>query len=282
MTLSDKVKNLKFTKSVGGYTTREVDAFLAEILPLLREEEQVLSALRAKLSAFEGKGEEIRQKEQETYRLLEAAKEEAQIIVATAKKEAADIASAARIEAEVQQRSAASHASETISKAEAKAQARMDEANAVAEKIIATADARGRELLAKVKAVCDEEERKAKALANECADFETRFRTIVADTARALAKIKEESPVPYEEAVKPTEPLKAEPPKEKEPEVTEPKEEPLVETEVDIGTLVFPKANTRKLYDMVDVTYENEEDDFSEIRDIMKGKGAKSPTHFSE
>lgn len=31
MSLSEKFKNIKFTKSVAGYTVKEVDAFIAEI-----------------------------------------------------------------------------------------------------------------------------------------------------------------------------------------------------------------------------------------------------------
>lgn len=279
MTISEKFENIKFTKSVAGYTQKEVDGFIADILPFVREEEQLLVALRVKLEAFEGKSEEIRQKEQEAYRLLEAAKEEAKIIVATAKKSAEDITAEARVAAEVQQRAASARAAETIADADAKANSRINEANAAAERIIATADAKGRELLEKVKAVYDEEERKAKALANECVAFEDRFRTIVADTAKALARLKEETPVPYEEVKKAPEVHKEEPPAVQE-------EVAALETEVEVPVTVSRakkgESHVRKLYDTVNVTYENEEDDFSQIRDIMNGKGAKSPTHFSE
>ena len=280
MTISERFENIKFTKSVAGYTQKEVDGFIADVLPLIREEEQLIAALRVKLAAFEGKSEEIREQEQKAYRLLEAAKEEAEIIVATAKKNAKDIESEARVAAEVQQRAAGARAAETIADANAKADARVSEANAAAERIIATADARGRELLAKVKAVCDEEERKAKALANECVAFENRFRTIVADTAVALAKMKEETPVPYDEVAKVPEVKNEDAPKPLE------KEEATSETTVEIPVAIsHPKReepHIRRLYDTVNVTYENEEDDFSEIKGIMSGKDLKSPTSFSE
>ncbi len=280
MTISEKIEDIKFTKSVAGYTQKEVDSFIADILPLVREEEQLVAALRVKLAAFEGKSDEIRRQEREAYRLLEAAKEEAEIIVATAKKKAEDIASEARVAAEVQQRAASARAAEMISNAENEANTLVNEANANAQKIVSTADARGRELLAKVKEVCSEEERKAKALSNECAAFETRFRTIVADTAVALAKIKEETPMPYEEVARPVEAPQEDEPK---PPV---KEEAVSETEVEIPMAIShqkrEEPHVRRLYDTVNVTYENEEDDFSEIKDIMNGKGVKSPTHFSE
>ena len=279
MTISERFEDIKFTKSVAGYTQKEVDGFIADVLPLIREEEQLVAALRVKLAAFEGKSDEIKQKELDAYRLLEAAKEEAEIIVATAKKKAEDIASEARVAAEVQQRAASARAAEMITNAENEANTLVSEANANAQKIVNTADARGRELLAKVKAVCDEEERKAKALSNECAAFETRFRTIVADTAMALAKIKEETPVPYDEVAVPPEISKEE---SQNPPV---KEETVTETEVEIPAASRPKReepHLRRLYDTVNVTYENEEDDFSEIKGIMNGKGVKSPTHFSE
>ncbi len=278
MTLSEKLEEVKFTKSVAGYAQKEVDGFIADILPLVREQEQIISALRVKLEAFEGQGEEIMRKEREARALLEAAKQESEIIIATAKKSADDIAAEARVASEVQIRAASTRAADTIANAESQAAARVSEAEATAEKIIATADAKGRELLEKVRAIYDAEEKKAKALVNECAAFEARFRNVVASTVESLAKINSEAPVTPD--VKSEESVKVEqvsvPPEET-------VEEKVEEENVPVVTPAHGEPRRRKLYDTVNVTYENDEDDdFSDIKSVMKGKGIKGPTDFSE
>lgn len=285
MFLSEKFEEIKFSKSVAGYATKEVDGFIADILPLAKEEEQLILGLRAKLEALEARQDEIRKIEQEAYRLLEAAKTEAEIIVATAKKKAGDIESDTKVNCEVKLRSATSRASEIITNADAEAEEKIAKAKSEAERIVLEADANGRALIMRVTEVCNEENRKAKELSNECAAFEERFRTIVADTVKALAKMKEEAPVLCDTAVKVD--ISAKTP---EPALEKDEEEPKTEKAIDvefIGTKPVTaldkkeEKTQRRLYDTVQVTYENEED-FSEIQDIMKGPQCKSPTHFSE
>lgn len=299
MALSEKIEEIKFAKSVAGYAIKEVDGFMADLLLLAKEEEQLIMVLRAKLEAFELQRDDIKKQEHEAYKLLEAAKKEAEIIVATAKKNAETIVSEAQVDAEVQVRSATARANDILENADALSNAKISDAYASAEKIIADASQKSKEMLEQVKAACDEEMRKAKALANECASFETRFRTIVADTAQALMKIKEETPVPYDAAaIKAPEKAvesHASEAEEKAPalateEITpvEKVEETKESTDVEfaggkpVAALAKKEEKTqRKLYDNVQVTYDAE-NDFEQIRDIMKGPERKSPTHFSD
>lgn len=296
MPLSDKFTEIKFTKSVAGYNSKEVDGFINDVLPLIKEQEQLLAALKVKLEAFETQRDEIQAKEREAYRLLEAAKKEADIIVAAAKKSAESITADAHVSSEVQLRAATSRAGEIIAEAEAKSAALTRDAEVNAKKIISAADADARAMLEKVKTHCDSETSKVQKLSDECAAFEARFKAMVADTAKAFAAIKEQTPLPakapavkaeclekVELTVKAEEPApKAEP---------EPKEEIVDSEPIDIeivgGRPVAhrPKkaANSpRRLYDTLQITYDDD-DDFSDIRAIMEQtEKRKSPIYFSE
>ena len=231
MPVSERFTDIKFSKSVAGYSQKEVDGFINDILPLIKEQEQLVAALTVKLDALEAQRDEVKQKEQEAYRLLEAAKKEADIIIATAKKNAEDIASKAQVASEVQTRAAAARAAELISDAETKA-----------EKIICAADEKARAMLEKTKEYTDEEKRKAQALSNECAEFEARFKTLVAETAKAFAAVKEQTPMP------PVKELPKEEPKEvKEEPISEPapaaKESAAVDFEIVGGRPYSQKTN---------------------------------------
>ena len=295
MPLSEKFTDTKFTKSVAGYSTKEVDGFINDVLPLIKEQEQLTAALKVKLDAFEAQRDEIQAKEREAYRLLEAAKKEADIIVATAKKSAESMTSDAQVASEVQVRAATARAHEIIADAEKKSAAMACEAEDNAKKIIASADAQARAMLEKVKAHCDCETEKAQKLSDECAAFEARFKATVAETAKAFALIKEQTPLPAKEPAA----AKGETPEPIEEAVPETKEETketpaAVETdsepqdiEIVGGRPVIPRAKReapapRRLYDTVQVTYDDD-DDFSEIRAIMEQtEKRKSPVDFSE
>lgn len=296
MPLSEKFTDTKFTKSVAGYSTKEVDGFINDVLPLLKEQEQLMAALKVKLDAFEGQRDEIQAKEHEAYRLLEAAKKEAEIIVATAKKSAESMTSDAQVASEVQVRAATARAHEIIADAEKKSATAARKAEENAKKIIAAADAEARAMLEKVKAHCDCETDKAQQLSNECAAFEARFRAMVAETAKAFALIKEQTPLPAKEVTVP----KAKESAPIEEAVFETKEEETKETpappktdaepqdiEIVGGRPVMPRAKReapapRRLYDTVQVTYDDD-DDFSDIRAIMEQtEKRKSPVDFSE
>ncbi len=294
MSVSEKLTDIKFTKSVAGYSAKEVDGFVNDLLPLAKEQEQLLLALKVKLDAFEAQRDEIQGKEQKARQLLEAAKKEAEIIVATAKKEAETINSEAHVASEVQLRAATSRAAEIMADAEKNAAQTVLEAEKNADKIIRAADAEARAMIEKVKAYSEEERRKAQGLSNECAAFEARFKALVCDTESAIAALRESAPV----APKVTEAKKPE------PKVTsEPKEEIFKEKAAEPAVREEPKevqdfeivggvpyaqmqkkepSQKRHLYDTVNVTYDDG-DDFSDIRRIMEnGEKRKSPTHFSE
>ena len=96
--------------------------------------------------------------------------------------------------------------------------------------------------------------------------------------------MKEETPVPYD-VPKVSKPPKTEEVVKEEVPVKEAQSEVAAEIEHEVEIPVVQKREeprVRKLYDTVNVTYENEDDDFSDIRNMMNGKGVKSPTHFSE
>ena len=299
MSLSEKISEVQFPKAIAGYNTKEVDSFVSDILPYVREMEQTVNILQTKLGAFEEKQEELSQREQESYNLLEAAKKEAEIIVATARQQACDIVDDAKISAEAELRVAAVKAEEQLIKADKEAKARVNTANSNAEKIITVADAKGKAMLSDAKRAYDEVMRRAEALSGESASFETRFRTLVAETALALARLREESKLPKAEKKAETADAKPEPEPDPEPEI-EPETTPIddaPEAEVTSnyatdyefagGKPLNSSAERserpqRRLYDTVSVTYEND-DDFDDIKNIIRdGKNCKSPTHFSE
>ncbi|MBQ8836150.1 MAG: DivIVA domain-containing protein [Clostridia bacterium] len=298
MPLSEKFTDIKFTKSVAGYAQKEVDGFINDVLPLVKEQEQQLAALKAKIAAFEAERDEISAREHESYRLLEAAKKESDIIIATAKKRAVAIESEAQTASEVQHRASTARAGDIIASAEKKATALVNDAEINAKKIIQTADATARAMLEKVKEHCDSETAKAQRLSDECAAFEARFKAVVAETANTFAKLKEQTPLP---AKAPEIKAKKEPTPAKNVREELPKVQPAAEVESDerenspeemhdieiVGgkpvTLQQKKTQTpRRLYDTLQVTYDDD-DDFSEISEIMKRSDKrKSPVDFSE
>ena len=308
MSVSERFEDIKFTKSVAGYSTKEVDGFINDIIPLIKEQEQILVGLRAKLEAIEFKRGELQEKEHQAYALLEAAKREAKIIVASAKNEAANMLSEASVSAQAQTRAATSRAAQIISDAEGKSSAILSDAKQNSEKIIVSADTEARAMLEQVKEYCADETHKAQKLSNECAAFEASFKALVAKTATELARIREKAPLPVtadvevksEKVIAPAV-SKAETKAEEAPLPPEPKVEPvavmeapvLTENENSTTDVAFAggrpteqiKKKTsvkRRLYDTVTVTYDDEEE-FSSVKDVMKKKPTlKSPVHFSD
>ncbi|MBR5012072.1 MAG: hypothetical protein IKY12_05880 [Clostridia bacterium] len=284
MSISEKLTDIKFTKSAIGYSAKEVDGFISDILPLVKEQEHLLLALKVKLEAFDAQRGEIEGKEKQALRLLEAAKKEAEIIVATAKKSAEDKLKDAELSSEVQLRAAASRAAEIIADAEQKAKATANEAEVNAEKVLKSADAEARAVIEKVMAYSTEETRKAQEISDKCAAFEANFKALVAKTAAEFAAIKENAPMPAREVVEEPAPIAA-PCAEPQKEETEAEAEAEVEEPTFTAPTVGERARTPKkhLYDAVPVTYDDDEQDFTDIRDIMKrAEKRKSPTHFSE
>lgn len=294
MSISEIFADVKFTKSVAGYSAKEVDAFIGEMLPKIAEQEQILSGLRVKLEALEARREEIAATEQNAKALLENAEREAKIIEETANKKVEGMIADANIGIEVQTRAAASHAAKVISDAEKEAEDIVSEAKKNSERIVAAADAQARAMLAQVKEFCEEEKRKAQELSNECAAFEASFKKLVAKTVEEFARIKEKTPVKAEIPKKSEEPKAEAESVKKEPEVKKAVQAEKTHSDVQVATDVSfagakpivpqtkKESAPRRLYDTVTVTYDDEFD-FSGVRDIMKkGTARKSPTHFSE
>lgn len=313
MLLSEKLAQAKFSKSVAGYATKEVDGFLGDLLPVLREEEELLRVLRTKLSAFEAHTEEIEKREREAYRVLEAAKQEAESMLAAARKNADAIVAEAKAAAEVRERAAEAHAAEQIATAERRSAERVDEAKKTAEMILAAADRKGRTMLTEASSRATAENQNAKALAAECVAFEARFRALAADTVRALAALRDNAPkeiptisVSQPGAVKERLAEKssaeakqraAEPqPKAAVQEATVPVAPNNVKNAEDTRDIMFAggrpvpseevtrEVPRRKFYDTVTVSYEDD-DGFSDIRRLMEdANGVKktNPTHFCE
>ena len=318
MLLSEKLEQAKFSKSVAGYAVKEVDGFFSDFLPVLREEEELMRVLRTKLSAFEAHAEEIEKREQEAYRVLEAAKQEAESMLAAARKNAGAIVAEAKAAAEARERAADAHAAEQLQNAERRSAERIDEAKKTAEMILAAADRKGRTLLAEAQARATAQSQSAKALAAECVAFEARFRTLAADTVRALSELKDDAPKPIvtqsasqiaaepivPKSVQPAEPeVSEEPPRRvvrPAPAAEQPKAEstPAAPAEesaardipfaggqpVSAYTGASEKPSGRKLYDTVTVSYDND-DGYEDIRKLMEdvnGKKSTNPAHFME
>ena len=310
MLLSEKLAQTKFSKSVAGYAVKEVDGFLGDFLPVLREEEELMRVLRTKLSAFEAHAEEIEKREQEACRVLEAAKQEAESMLAAARRNADAIVAEAKAASEARERAADAHAAEQIAAASAASAARVDEAKKTAEMILAAADRKGRILLAEAQARATAESQNAKALAAECAAFEARFRALAADTVRALANLKDDAPRPIvvqptvEPIMQPTETPTAptaEPLRRVSrpaPVAEQPKADPTLAVSaeesaardipfaggqpVSAYTGASEKPSRRKLYDTVTVSYDDD-DGFEDIRRLMEdadGKKNTNPTRF--
>lgn len=250
MPLSDKIKDIKFTKSVAGYAVKEVDGFIDGVLPAVMEYEREVSTLRVKLDAYERRADEIAKQEKEAARLLESARAEAERIVADAKSNAQKIVSLGE-----------GAAAEKISAAEKKAAA-----------IISAANKKGSEIVSLAKEKSDETNEKLTRLIGEYEEFEAKFRAEVAKTVKNLAAIRESAPKvekPKAEAV----------PAPKEEEPSEQKDYEFVGGKR-VGTAEATKEMPRrKLYDTVTVTYD-EEDDFSDIKKFLGKKEIKNPTDF--
>ncbi len=304
MLLSEKIEQAKFSKSVAGYACREVDGFLDDILLLLRKEEEQMRALRVKLGAMEAHTEEIEKREQEAHRLLEAARQEAASMLAAAQKNADAIVAEAKAAAETRERAADAHAKEQLQNAERRSAERIDEAKKTAEMILAAADRKGRVLLAEAQSKATAQSQNAKALAAECVAFEARFRTLAADTVRALSALKDDAPrtiIASQSAAKPAAP---QPAAEAANVAARPAAPPAPPAEAahaaedtaarDIAfaggqpvaayTGASEKSSGRKLYDTVTVSYA-EDDGYEDIRRLMEdanGKNLTNPAHFCE
>ncbi|MBQ5390389.1 MAG: DivIVA domain-containing protein [Clostridia bacterium] len=312
MLLSEKLEQAKFSKSVAGYSVKEVDGFLGDFLPILREEEELMRVLRTKLSAFEAHIEEIEKREKEAYRVLEAAKEEAGNMLAAAKRNADTLVAEAKAAAALREQAAEARAAEQIDTAERRAAARLEEAKQNAEMILAAADRKGRTMLAEASSKATAQNQSTKALAAECIAFEARFRTLVADTVRALAALKDDAPKPMTVPTAPAPaPIEASAETVHVSEPTAPRrtvqptaipvqpQEAVPETAdttaaqdiafaggqpVSAYTAETERAPKRRLYDTVNVTYE-EDDGFSDIQRLMDdadGKKKTNPAHFME
>ena len=157
MSLSDRLQSIRFNKGAIGYNTKEVDAFVAELRTAAERDESALRTLRAKLDAFEGRSAEITRTENEAYRLLAAAKDEAEKVRAAAEAQAKTMLEDAKV------RAAAAEAvtAERASAAEREA-----------------ADVRAR----------------TAALFRRSAEFEEKLRRLTADTVRALAALNASAP----------------------------------------------------------------------------------------
>lgn len=264
MAISDRIQNAKFSKSMAGYSAKEVDAFLDDLLPIVREQEQLLQAMRAKLLTLDKRSEEIAKQEAEAERKIALAEAKAEETLAAAEKAAA----------------------EKLEKAAEGARLLEAEAAKNAERILAAADRQGKGTLAEAITAANAERESANAIRAEYTVFESRFRALVADTARALAALQEEAPKATSLKAVPVAEAKPEP---KEEPKEAPKEAPSPEETQSIsfaGGRPMPNGaaktpSSRKPYDTLSVTYDDA-DDFADVQSMMRGKKVKNPTHFSE
>ena len=263
MSLSEKIKNIKFSKGAIGYNVKDVDAFMDECAILSSDCESQVHTLRAKLDAFQCRADEIAKREEEAAAVLEAAKNEALSIIDAAKVEAAKEIASGKFEAEKIIGGAKAEATEISIKAKVDARILLEKANEKADEINA----------------------KAAALVKACDDFEAKFRTEVAKTVKNLADIKKSAP-----KVKVIAPIKEEPaveaPAEKVEDPVEMQDFAFVGGKRLDTTVNTDRKNGRKVFDTLSVTYDNAfESDFEEIKrmkeDISK-KGIKNPVEFSE
>lgn len=300
MPISEKIQAVHFSKSVAGYTVKEVDGFFGDLLPLVQEQEQLLCGLRAKLEAMEKRADEIAEQEKEAQRLLQSARAEAESIIAAAEKKADVICREAEQTAEVKLRIAEKNAAEKEAAASKNAHDRVETAKKNAETILAVADRKGKAILDEATAAANEEKQKAKVLNAECTVFESHFRTLVSETVQALAKLQARAPLvpevtPVEEKPQPVPPAPqevpaaeekvAETPAPAEKENTEPRDFAFSGGKPVMTSAKAAEAPRRRLYDTVNITYESNEDGFDDIRKLMEestAKQIKNPTHFSE
>ena len=263
MSLSEKIKNIKFSKGAIGYSVKEVDAFTDECAMLASDCESQVHTLRAKLDAFQCRTDEIAKREEEAAAVLEAAKNEALSIIEAAKAEG----------------------EKEIAKSRLAAEKIIEDAKADATEISIKAKVDARILLEKATEKADEINAKSAALVKTCDDFEAKFRMEVAKTVKNLAEIK--SGAPKVKVIAPVkEEVEAEVPAEKAEESEEMQDFAFVGGKRLDTTVNTDRKNGRKVYDTLSVTYDNAfESDFEEIKrmkeDISK-KGIKNPVEFSE
>lgn len=258
MSLSQKIKDVKFSKSVAGYASKEVDGFLSDILSSVCEAEREIISLRAKLDAHESRADEITMKENEAQEALLAAREEAVSIVNGAKSDAAGI----------------------ISSAEDKAKTLLNEAEKNAKTILAIADKNGNDIIKKANAKAESINEKTAALVKECESFENGFRTAVAETVKRLASLRENAPAVH--TVKAESAVANAQSEKKQTDEGDTRDYAFVGGKRLDGEKKAKKKTERKLYDTLAVTYEGE-DDFSDIQKIKKESGQKeikNPTDF--
>lgn len=194
MSLSERLQSIRFNKGAIGYNTKEVDAFVAELRTAAERDESALRTLRAKLDAFEGRSAEITRTENEVYRLLAAAKDEAEKVRTAAEAQAKTMLEDAKARAAAAEAVAAERASVAEREAARRANETVGNARQNAAMILAAADKRGREALAAAEREAAEVRARAAALSSRSAEFEEKLRGLTADTVRALAALNASAP----------------------------------------------------------------------------------------
>lgn len=316
MSLSERLQAVRFAKGAIGYNTKEVDSFLAELRIAAERDESALRTLRAKLDAFEGRSAEITRTENEAYRLLAAAKDEAEKLRAAAEAQAKAVLEDAKTRAAATEAVAAERAAVAEREAERRANETVGNAKQNAAMILAAADKRGRETLAAAEREAEEVRARAAALSRRSADFEEKLRGLTADTVRALAALNAAAPAAPAAPVAPAAPAapSAFAPADTMPEpaplsVSRPRRTdrvrpasaqaaPAPEADADAaphdytfagGKLLAAdgtrqSAAPRKLYDTVSVTYADDSDGYDDIKRLMdgaSGRKLKNPTDFA-
>lgn len=315
MSLSERLQAVRFAKGAIGYNTKEVDSFLAELRIAAERDESALRTLRAKLDAFEGRSAEITRTENEAYRLLAAAKDEAEKLRAAAEAQAKAVLEDAKTRAAATEAVAAERAAVAEREAERRANETVGNAKQNAAMILAAADKRGRETLAAAEREAEEIRARAAALSRRSADFEEKLRGLTADTVRALAALNAAAPVAPAAPAAPSAFALADTMPETAPlSVSRPRRTdrvrpasaqaapvpaaPAPEADADAaphdytfagGKLLAAdgtrqSAAPRKLYDTVSVTYADDSDGYDDIKRLMdgaSGRKLKNPTDFA-
>ena len=263
MSLSEKIKNVKFQKGAIGYSVKDVDAFTAECVQLAADYESQLHTLRAKLDAFQCRTDEIAKREDEAAALLDAAKKEAAAIIDAAKHEG----------------------EKEIAKSRLAAEKIIEDAKADATEITVKAKVEARVLLEKATEKSAEINEKAAALVKECEDFEAEFRSEVAKTVKNLADIRKNAPkVGTVKTIKAE--VKTEAPAEKAKEPVETQDFAFVGGKRLDAPFSGDKKQSRKVYDTLSVTFDSDLDgefeDVKKIKEDILRKGIKNPVEFSE
>ena len=163
MRLSDKLSDVRFSRGVAGYNTKEVDAFLQALAGELLQIEERLDALTARAALYDAEKEKITQEKAAADELLSLAESKAKKLLSEAQAAARACEHAAQIETEELRRSAESkaqnrlHAAQVqaegmIADADVAAKEKIAEAEAGAARILSEADRRGQAMLAEAKA----------------------------------------------------------------------------------------------------------------------------------